>query len=158
MDIKSLVVKQYREIIDAATQKITGLKTPPEGWLRTNRKALKMPAKLIMEKAGFKTSELYRIEKAELDGTLTLNKLKDTANAMGCDLYYAVVPRGGINTLIEERARRHAVKLLNKASVHMQLEDQGTSTEQIALQVDNVAEQLIKEMPDWFWEETHDNQ
>lgn len=153
MNIKSLVVKQYREIIDAATLKISGLKMPPEGWLRTNRKALQMPAKLIMEKAGIKTSELYRIEKAELEGTLTINKLKETANAMGCDFHYAVVPRGKINSLIENKARRHAVKLLNSVSVQMQLEDQATTDEQVEIQIKQVTEQLIKDMPDWFWGE-----
>lgn len=157
MNIKELVVKQYRDIIDTATQKVLHLTTPPEGWLRTNRKALKMPAKIILEKAGIKKSELYRIEKAELEGTLTLNKLKETANAMGCDLHYAIVPRGKIETLIKDKARRHAVKLLNNANVHMQLEDQGTSMEQIELQVDIVTQQLIAEMPNWFWGETHDH-
>lgn len=157
MNIKSLVVKQYREIIDAATQQVTRLKRPPEGWLRTNRKALQMPAKVIMKKAGIKTSELYRIEKAEVEGTLTLNKLKEAANAMDCDFYYAVVPRSEIKEIIENKARRHAVKLLENANVHMQLESQGTSMEQIELQVDQVAEQLIKEMPEWFWGEVHDH-
>ena len=76
MNIKSVVIKQYRQIIDTAQQQVSKLTIPPEGWLRTNRKALQMPAKTIMEKAGIKTSELYRIEKAEVDGTLTINKLK----------------------------------------------------------------------------------
>ena len=156
MNIKSLVIKQYQEIIDKATQQIKKLKTPPEGWLRTNRKALQMPAKIIMKKAGIKTSELYRIEKAEVEGTLTLNKLKEAANAMDCDFHYAIVPRGEIKTLIENKARRHAVTLLNSANVHMQLESQGTTAEQIELQVDQVTEQLIKEMPEWFWGETND--
>lgn len=158
MSIKLLVAQQYREIIDAATQKISGLMIPPEGWLRTNRKALQMPAKLIMEKAGIKTSELYRIEKAELEGTLTINKLKETANAMGCDFYYAVVPKDKINTLVETQARRHAVKLLRNASTHMQLEDQATSSEQVELQIEKVTEQLIKEMPHWFWGKTNDHE
>ncbi len=157
MNIKSLVIKQYRAIIDAATQQASSLKTPPEGWLRTNRKALQMPAKIIMKKAGIKTSELYRIEKAEVAGTLTLNKLKAAANAMDCDFYYAIVPRSEIKTLIENKARRHAINLLNNANIQMQLESQGTSMEQIELQVDEVAAQLIKEMPDWFWGETSDH-
>jgi predicted DNA-binding mobile mystery protein A len=157
MNIKSIVVKQYREIINAAHEKMSNLSVPPEGWLRTNRKALQMPAKLIMGKSGLKTSELYRIEKAELDGTLTINKLKETANAMDCDFYYAVVPRGEINSLIENKARLHAIKTLRNASVQMQLEDQATSDEQIALQIEQLTEKLIKEMPDWFWGETNDH-
>ena len=39
----------------------------------------------------------------------------------------------------------------------MQLESQGTTAEQIELQVDQVTEQLIKEMPEWFWGETNDH-
>lgn len=154
MNIKEIVTKQYREIIDTATRQVSHLASPPEGWLRTNRKALKIPAKVILEKAGIKKSELYRIEKAEVEGTLTLNKLKETANAMGCELHYAVVPRGEIESIIEDRARNHAKKLVKNASLHMQLEEQMTTAEQIELQIDIVTEKLIKEMPVWFWEET----
>jgi predicted DNA-binding mobile mystery protein A len=153
MNIKEIVTKQYREIIDGARSKVLSLIIPPEGWLRTNRKALKLPVKVILNKARIKKSELYRIEKAELDGTLTLNKLKETANAMGCELYYAVVPRDNIDSIIEERAKRHAVKILKNANMQMQLENQATTTEQVELQVNKVTEELIKDMPEWFWEE-----
>lgn len=157
MNIKYVVLNQYKEIINSASRKVLGLITPPEGWLRTNRKALQMPVNLILENAGFKKSELYRIEKAEIEGTLTLNKLKETAQAMGCELHYAIVPKGDVNTLIKEKARRHAINILRNASVHMQLEDQGTTDEQVELQITKVAEQLEKEMPKWFWSKTHDN-
>lgn len=154
MNIKEIVTKQYREIIDTATRQVSHLALPPEGWLRTNRKALKLPVRLILEKASIKKSELYRIEKAEVDGTLTLNKLKETANAMGCELRYAVVPKGEINSIIKDRARSHAKRLVTSASVNMQLEEQATTNAQIELQINNVTEALIKEMPDWFWEDT----
>lgn len=153
MNIKEIVTKQYREIVDAATQKALFLKTPPEGWLRTNRKALKMPVKIILEKAGIKQSELYRIEKAEVEGKLTLNKLKKTAKAMGCELHYAVVPRGEINHIIEDRARRHAINILRRVNIHMQLEDQETTKEQIELQINKLSDELAKDMPGWFWED-----
>jgi predicted DNA-binding mobile mystery protein A len=156
MSIKFIVINQYREIIDSASRKVLNLLTPPEGWLRTNRKALQMPVSLILQNAGIKKSELYRIEKAEIAGTLTLNKLKETAQAMGCELHYAVVPRGDVKTIIKEKARRHAIKLLRNANVHMQLEDQGTTDDQIELQVSQVAEKLEKEMPDWFWSNSND--
>jgi hypothetical protein len=80
-----LVINHYRELINNAYKKVLGLITPPERWLRTNRKALQMPVNIILENAGIKKSELYRIEKAEIDGTLTLNKLKETAHTMGCE-------------------------------------------------------------------------
>ena len=144
MSIKYIVIKQYQEMIDAATKHVSKFKMPPEGWLRTNRKALQMPAKVIMDNAGIKSSELYRIEKAEVEGTLTLNKLRDTANAMGCEFHYAIVPKDEIKNLIENKARRHAITILRNASVQMQLEEQGTTTEQIESQVDSLTEKLIK--------------
>jgi predicted DNA-binding mobile mystery protein A len=152
MNIKEIVTKQYREIIDGARSKVVSLKTPPEGWLRTNRKALKLPVNVILSKSRIKKSELYRIEKAELDGTLTLNKLKEAANSMGCDLYYAIVPRDNIDSIIKERAKRHAVNILKNADIQMQLEEQATTTEQIEHQVNKVTEDLIRNMPEWFWE------
>lgn len=157
MNIKYLVINQYRELIDNAYKKVCGLLTPPEGWLRTNRKALQMPVNIILENAGIKKSELYRIEKAEIDGTLTLNKLKETAHAMDCELHYAIVPKQEINNLIKDKARHHAIKILRNASVHMQLEEQGTTDEQVELQIAKVTEQLEKEMPKWFWSDTNDN-
>ena len=158
MSIKEIVMKQYREMIDAATEKVLKLKVPSEGWLRTNRKALKIPASVILKKANIKKSELYRIEKAEIEGTLTLNKLKNTAEAMGCELHYAIVPKGyagatKIEEIIEHRARRLAAKLLKSADINMQLEKQTTTAEQIEIQHTQATEKLVKEMPDWFWED-----
>lgn len=66
MNIKELVVKQYRDIIDIAAQKTLHLTTPPEGWLRTNRKALKMPAKIILERAGIKKVSYTVLKKQSL--------------------------------------------------------------------------------------------
>ncbi len=158
MNIKEIVIKQYREIIDAATEKVSKLKAPPEGWLRTNRKALKIPVSVILKRANIKKSELYRIEKAEVEGTLTLNKLKSVAEAMGCEFHYAVTPKTKLNAtrveeIIEYRARRLANKVLKNADINMQLEEQATSMEKIEIQHKQATEKLIKEMPDWFWEE-----
>jgi hypothetical protein len=72
---------------------------------------------------------------------------------MGCELHYAIVPKGKIENIIEERAKRHAIRILRNADINMQLEEQATTMEQIELQIDKVAEKLIHEMPDWFWEE-----
>jgi len=56
MNIKEIVTKQYRDIIDT-TRQVSHLVSTPEGWLRTNRKALKISAKVILKKATIKKSE-----------------------------------------------------------------------------------------------------
>jgi len=108
---------------------------------------------VILKKAGIKKSELYRIEKAELEGTLTLNKLKETAKAMDCEFYYAIVPKESIDRTLKERARRHAVKILQEANIQMKLEEQATTKAQIEYQVNEVADRLVREMPAWFWDD-----
>jgi predicted DNA-binding mobile mystery protein A len=158
MNIREIVISQYREIIDAAIEMASKLKRPPEGWLRTNRKALKIPVSVILKRANIKKSELYRIEKAEVEGKLTLNKLKRTAEAMGCEFHYAIIPKTisnatSVDDIIEYRARRLASKLLEKVDINMQLEEQATTMEQIESQHKQTTEKLVKEMPDWFWEE-----
>ncbi|MFT4929353.1 MAG: putative DNA-binding mobile mystery protein A [Phenylobacterium sp.] len=151
MNFKALVIRQYRDIIDTACHNAARLIPPPEGWLRTVRKALKMPSKVIMARAGITKSELYRIERAEVNGTLTLNKLKATANAIGCELHYAVVPKHSIQSMLEQRAYQHARQLVSQANTHMQLEAQGVADEHCELQIQLVAKDLIAEMPSWFW-------
>ena len=153
MNIKNLVIKQYREIIDNACNNASKLTPPTEGWLRTVRKALKMPSKVIIARAGITKAELYRIERGEVNGTLTLNTLKNTAKAMGCELHYAVVPKDSVQSMLEKRAYQHARKLVNQASTHMQLEAQGIVDEKTELQIQLVANDLIAQMPSWFWGE-----
>lgn len=153
MNIRELVVKQYRDIIDINRPHAKRLSTPPEGWLRTIRKALKMPAKVIMSRTNITKSELYRIERAEVDGTLTLNTLKKMAKAMDCDLHYVVVPRGSVQSVLEQKAYQHAKRLVGQASTQMQLEAQTVVDEKTELQIQLLANQLISEMPDWFWTE-----
>jgi predicted DNA-binding mobile mystery protein A len=152
MKIQDLVIRQYRDIVDDAGDLAKQITPAPQGWLRTVRKALKMPAKVIMKYAGITKSELYRIERAEVNGTLTLNKLKAMANAMDCDFHYAIVPKDTVQTLLEKRAYQHALKLVSDANTHMQLEAQGIIDDKTQLQILLVANQLVNEMPDWFWE------
>lgn len=152
MRINILVSNQYKNIVNSAQKNAFSLTAPPEGWLRTVRKAFKIPAKVIMSRAGITKSELFRVERAEVEGTLTLKKLQDTAQALGCAFHYAVVPNDTIESIIEKRAYQHARKLLGQANTHMQLEEQGVADDITEQQIKLVAQDLINEMPDWFWE------
>ncbi len=52
MVVKKIVISQYKGIVDRAAALIAGLKTPPEGWLRTVRKALGMSVVQLAAKLG----------------------------------------------------------------------------------------------------------
>lgn len=156
MNIKDLAKEQYERIVDKAYERACALRTPPEGWLRTTRKALGIPPKVIYRRLGISKNEFFRTERAEAEGAISLQKLRLTAEAMGCELHYAVVPKDTVGRVIENKARKHAEAMLKTAAMHMAMEQQATTAGQIENQVEKVVRQLIKDQPEWFWDDTHD--
>src|SRR5438270_14093851 len=81
--------------------KPTEAPVPPTGWLRAIRLATGMPAIYPARKLGLTQQGFDALEKSEAAGAITLKSLKRAADAMNCDLVYAVVPRGGsVRTMI----------------------------------------------------------
>jgi hypothetical protein len=66
-------------------------------------------------------------EKAESSDRITLQNLRRVAEAMGCELVYAIVPKSGsIQELAESRARAEATKRVLSVRRTMVLEDQAS--------------------------------
>ncbi len=65
------------------------------GWLRGVRQALGMRVAEVAGRLKTGTSEVYRLEVSEARETITLKKLRAAAEAMGCELVYALVPARG---------------------------------------------------------------
>jgi predicted DNA-binding mobile mystery protein A len=66
-----------------------------------------------------------QLEKAEAEDRITLKSLRAAANALGCDLVYALVPKGEtLGGLVEERARAQAKRQVLSVEHSMALEDQ----------------------------------
>jgi transcriptional regulator with XRE-family HTH domain len=80
-------------------------KNPTSGLLRAVRHARGVPAAEILREIGVNPSVLFRLEQSEERGTISLNGLDRVAQAMGCKLIYAVVPRSG-GTLEEMAEKR----------------------------------------------------
>ena len=65
---------------------------PREGWLRAVRLALGIAAEQIARVMGFTPKMVFYMDRAELKGTITLDRLGKQARAMECDLVYGLVP------------------------------------------------------------------
>ena len=72
MSVKTIVQQQYRNIVDNAAASVAGLKTPPEGWLRTVRRALGMSGAKVAKKMRVTRARVTQAEHAELTGGVTL--------------------------------------------------------------------------------------
>jgi predicted DNA-binding mobile mystery protein A len=150
MAVKTIVRKQYQRIVDNAAKHAT-LQTPPEGWLRTVRKALGMSGAQLAERMGVTRARVAQAEQAELSGSVTLKSLQAAAEAMGCRFVYAIVPALPMSEIIAAQARKKATALVRTASTHMAMESQVLSKAKIAQEVERLTREIAQEMPRDFW-------
>ncbi|SEH12725.1 mobile mystery protein A [Sphingopyxis sp. YR583] len=98
--------------------------SPPKGWIRAIRDALGMSGTQLGRRLGMTPQGVQALEQSERHGTIKLETLRRTAEAMDCVLVYALVPRTSLEQMIEERARALALDTLGRVSHSMALEDQ----------------------------------
>lgn len=150
MAIKSVVQHQYQRIVDSAGS-LLGVRIPPEGWLRTVRKALGMSGAQLAQRMGVTRARVAQAEHAELSGGATLKSMQAAAEAMGCRFVYAIVPETRIQDIIMAQARKKAMALVGTASTHMALESQTLPKEKIAQEVERLTREIAQEMLPDFW-------
>lgn len=152
MSVRTVVQQQYRSIIDSAASSVSGIKIPPEGWLRTVRKALGMSGAELAKRMGVTRARVAQAENAERAGGVTLKSMQATAEAMGCRFVYAIIPPSGrIEDIITAQARKKAMAIVGTASQHMALENQTLPTDKIAEEVERLTREIAQEMPSGFW-------
>jgi predicted DNA-binding mobile mystery protein A len=153
MDIKQTIQAQYRETIDEIVPHVSLLARPPEGWLRTVRKALGMSGAQLARRMGVTRARVAAAERAELDHSATLRSMQAAAAAMGCKFVYAIVPDESIENLVAARAREKASAFVKTASQHMALEDQALPPAKIQQSMDRLTRELMHEMPRNLWDD-----
>lgn len=150
MAIKQVVLHQYQRIVDASRHN-AGLATPPEGWLRTVRKALGMSGPQLGKRLGITRARISQLEQAEISGAVTIKTMQTAAEALGCRFVYAIIPDKTTEEIIAQQARRKATALVSTASKHMALEDQALDDDAISREIERIASDLIRRMPPDFW-------
>lgn len=109
--------------------KYSEARVPPTGWLRAIRLATGMPATFPAKKLGLTQQGFDALEKSEAAGGISLKSLKRAADAMDCDLVYAVVPRAGsVRTMIDRQAVARARRQILPVAHSMRLESQGSKS------------------------------
>ena len=151
MSVKPVITRQYREKLNQAALKFRGFTLPPEGWIRTARKALGMSAAQLARRLGRTRALVSNTEKAELNGGVTLRTMQSMAEAVNCRFVYAFVPEENAEALIRRRAREKAKRHVMEATEHMTLEQQILSQSQIESEIERLAENIFKEQPGDLW-------
>jgi predicted DNA-binding mobile mystery protein A len=153
MSVKDTARKQYVQIINRTTQQLEGLRQPAEGWLCALRKALGMSGAEVAARANLSRNAIYQAERNERDGAITINQMQKIADAMGGRFVYAIIPENGkVEDIIHSQARRKAEARIMRASAHMALEQQALTKEQTRQRIDDLAAELMRDMPPDFWD------
>jgi predicted DNA-binding mobile mystery protein A len=108
---------------------LQNMRTPPprptSGWISSVREALGITLDQIGKQIGSSRQAVQQLERAEATDRITLGALRRTAEAMGCELIYALVPKSGTFAELAERPVRDRAARDVKSVMHtMMLEDQ----------------------------------
>ena len=98
---------------------------PRLGWIRAVRDALGMSTRQLASRMGVSQPTVVQLERSEASGTIQLATLRRAADALNCDLVYALVPRAGsLEATVSTQARRRANSIVHAVDRSMELEDQ----------------------------------
>jgi len=91
-------------------------------------------------------------ERNEASGTVQLGTLQNLADALDCDLVYALVPRTSLRERLERQACMIAAQTVGRVSASMELEAQGVPETERARQIDELAEEILRARKRDFWD------
>ena len=146
-----LRVRQLDEAL-APFQELRSRPGPRGGWVRTIREALGMSARQLGARTGKSKTTVLSTERNEARGTVQLDSLQNLADALNCDLVYAIVPRTSLQEELDRRAHEIAAETVGRVSVSAELEAQCVSEEERARQIDVLAEEILCGRKRDFWD------
>lgn len=126
---------------------------PQKGWINTIRTTLNMTRDQLSTKLGLTKGAIQKIEEREATGQITINKLRDVGQALDMQFVYGFVPKDGtIENLINSKAEKLARKIVLRTNQNMKLEDQGIGDEKINKTIEELANEIKREMRKSLWD------
>lgn len=117
---------------------------PRSGWVRAIRESLGMSAAAFARRLGMTPVGVRKLESAEASDAITLASLRKLAQALDCELQYALVPRNSLQQQVRDRAEMVARERLRPIAHSMALEDQAVQGPQSKLQLEVAIKDLIE--------------
>jgi predicted DNA-binding mobile mystery protein A len=116
---------------------------PQKGWIRAIREATGITVREMANRLRKAPSVAAHLEGSEAEYRITLGRLREAADALGCQLVYALVPKSGsLQELGEQRARTKAAENVRAVEHSMALEDQAVGG--IEDKIDEETSRLLK--------------
>jgi predicted DNA-binding mobile mystery protein A len=148
---KTISIQQLEDRLQPLRDTL-GSSQPAGGWIRAIREAFGMTNRQLAKRAGRKPQTTLDLQTREAAQTIQLNSLRELAEAMDCELVYAIVPRKPLGTILDERARSVARQSLRRTGHTMELERQGLGVREQERAFEREAERLLTGSRRKLWE------
>ena len=148
---KSFSIQQVEDSL-RPLRSIIGAARPSSGWIRAIREALGMTNAQLASRVKRRPQTVLDLQQREAAQTIQLNTLRELAEAMDCELVYAIVPRKPLDRMVSERAEALARRTLRRTGHTMELERQGLGVRESARALEREIERLLKGSRRRLWE------
>ncbi|MHB8621816.1 MAG: mobile mystery protein A [Sulfuricaulis sp.] len=149
--LKTVAREQLSHTFEAI-QAVRQIQSPRKGWLRAIRYALGMTAKQFAERLAVVPSRIVKIEESEVSGSLSLKNLRRAADALNCELVYAIVPRTSLEEMVRKQATAIATERYRRIAHTMALEKQSVPESVTQKEINASVEDLIRRSPKQLWD------
>lgn len=133
--------------------KLFQLQVPAQGWIWEIRNAIGMTHSQLAKRLKISAPAIVKFERGEIEGTVSLNTLKKTAEAMKCKFIYAIVPETSLRNLLDVQTLKAAKKILDRVNHSMNLEAQGVQKKENLTQLKELLTQIKNELGSNIWNE-----
>ncbi len=149
---KNLLLEQLdRKLVPfKGTEKV---QVPDKGWVNNIRITLNMTLEQLGSKLHMTRQGIKKIEERESSGAISLKLLKEAGEALDMNFVYGFVPKtGSIEKLVEMKARQLAIKIVQRTNQNMKLENQGNNEERISEAIEELSNEIKREMRKSLWD------
>lgn len=122
---------------------------PRGGWINAIREAIGMSQADLAHRLGVRSTSVTKLEKSERSRKIQLDTLQRSAEALDCDLVYALVPRKPLQTMVDEQRLLLFENIVLRTNHHMTLEGQGTTSSLWRTHLLRQAEEVITDSQLW---------
>jgi predicted DNA-binding mobile mystery protein A len=134
-------------------KKVQSNVVPTTGWINNIRVSLNMSLEQLGNKLGMSKQGVKKIEEREASGTITINSLKEVAEALNMTFIYGFAPKDeNLQQLLDKKANILAKKIVQRTNKHMILENQGNSDQTIKDAIVDLKNELKREMHKSLWD------
>jgi len=148
--------KLIREQLDSKIARFKDLEDvviPPQGWIYSIRQGINMSLRQLGQRMSITAQSVKEIEEREKNGTISIKVLKQTAAALDMKFVYGFIPEEKtLEGMIQKRAEELARSIVERTSIHMDLEDQKVTSQRLKKAIKEKAAELINEMPKMLWD------